>query len=489
MVDKSCLIELKGKIVDSKDADNFDDIIKCYEAGVLRAGFLQAWLMLIESLKRKVFELADKGVKIAIKEQNNIQKIEDAQKSNDEVIRQAALNCDLITKEEEGVVDLLWKKRCVMSHPYMPEIRECDFRYMVENLVSISLGKPLMWSQVMIDGYFEDIKTNIFLIPDTNEEKREQAGQIVALIPEKNWPYFWKTLFYELSLSMKDGSRKHKTMLRYLAISFLKIPTVDINDTKYTLANQIKNYCGVCWNIFFKVKAWDKLNDEYRGQLFRFLKDDKEEAKKVLFLVKELVECADLDEKYVNYYYEALANYDVTDMQRYYINKKLFLEVLYEDKIKGYLFAAQADFIDMLNSMNEDELNDYSKLQLQQLGRYTEKCCVNGTFKAQDFVRCNNIWTRNIEFAKGVALEGLSDEEGRLYVSKRGLEYVLPVLYRISEDNQLEVINELDKLPVVDTIKDEFAGKLFRMEVKKYFDEDSETGVALNGVINKYCLA
>lgn len=489
MEDKSWLIELKKKIIDSKDASNFDDIIKCYEAHVLRAGFLQAWLMLIESLKRKVMELADKGVKIAVKEWDKIQKTEEALLSNDEVIRKAALACDLMTKEEENVVDLLWKKRCVLSHPYMPEVKESDFRYMVDNLVSISLQRPLMWSQGMINSYFNDIKENVFLIPDTIEEKKELADKILTLIPEKNWPFFWKTLFYELSLSLQTGTKKHQTMLRILAISFLKVPIVDINDSKYTLASQIKKYCDVCWNIFFNVRAWGKLDEDYKGQLFRFLKDNKDEARKVLYLAKSLLENEDVDDKYMDCYYEALANYDVTDMQRYYINKKLFLKVLYDEKIAGYQFGDQGDFIDMLRSMKEEDLKEFSKSQLQDLGRYTEMCCMNNTFKAQDFVKSSTIWSNNVEFAKGVALEGLSDDDGNLCVTKRDLEYVMPVLYRISEKDQLEVIKALDKLPVSKTEKNEYITKTIHQEIKRYFEEESETGKALGKVVDKYCMA
>ena len=41
------LQNLKEKIVDEKDATNFDDIIKCYQNGLLRAGYLMAWIMLL----------------------------------------------------------------------------------------------------------------------------------------------------------------------------------------------------------------------------------------------------------------------------------------------------------------------------------------------------------------------------------------------------------------------------------------------------------
>jgi hypothetical protein len=92
------LTELKTRIVDAKDSKNFDDIIKCYQNNLLRAGFLMAWLMLIESFKRKIVELADKGVKIAISELKTITTVENAMHSNDEVIWKGALKCELISK-------------------------------------------------------------------------------------------------------------------------------------------------------------------------------------------------------------------------------------------------------------------------------------------------------------------------------------------------------------------------------------------------------
>ena len=483
------LTDLKTQIIDEKDSKNFDDIVKCYQNGLLRAGFLLAWLMLIESLKRKIVELADKGVKSAISELKTITTTEDAMHSNDEVIWKGALKCDLITNEEDSVLEMLWRKRCIMSHPYMPEISESDFRYMVENLISISLSRTLMWSKSMIEGYFEDIKNNAFLIPDESEEKNEEADKVLALIPKRLWPFFWKTLFYELSLSLDAGKKKHLKMLSVLATRFVMLDGLNINEVSFTLGNQIKSHCDVCWNVFFNRRAWLKLNDEYKAQLFRFLKDDKKGSKKVLWLAKSLLEhYDDLDEKYVEYYYEALAEYDITDMQGYYIDKKRFLKILYDEKIKDYQFGDQGDFIDMLKSMEEDDLSEFSFAQLQKIGKYVEMCCVNGTFKAQDFVRSSNIWTENLYFAKGVAIQGLTDEKGNLYVSKRHMEYVMPVLYRTKKDDKMKVIAALDALPVGETLKETLLCNNLRAELKRYFDEDSDEGKALLGVVNKCCV-
>ena len=487
--DTAWLTILRTQIIEEKDAANFDDIIRCYQDDLLRAGFLMAWLMLVESLKRKIVELADKGVKVATSELKIITTTEDAMHSNDEVIWKGALKCELITKEEDSVLEMLWKKRCIMSHPYMPEVNESDFRYMVEKLVSISLCRTLMWSKPMIDDYFSDIRANVFLIPDESAEQQEVADRILTLVPEKLRPFFWKTLFYELSLSLEDGHKKHQKMLKMLAIRFVKQPGLNINESSFTLANQIRDHCGVCWNVFSNKKAWEKLSEDYQAQMFRFLKDNKKEAKKVLNLAYYLIDSDDsLDEKFIECYYEALAEYDVTDMQSYYLDKKRFLKILYDEKIKGYQFNDQGDFIDMLKSMEEDDLEDFTLGQRQMLGKYVEMCCVNGTFKAHDFVKSRNIWIKDLDFVKGLAIEGLTDDKGNLLVSKRHLEHVVPALFYTKKENIPEVVASLEELPVVETIKEAIICKNMRMEVKRYFEEDSDEGKALLGVVNKYCV-
>lgn len=479
---------LKNIIVDSRDANNFDDIIKCYQSGLFRAGFLMAWLMLIESLKRKVVTLEANGVKAAKVELEKINQIEAKMQSNDEVIRKAALACDLISKEEAEVLELLWKKRCIMSHPYMPEVKESDFRYMVENLVDITLGKELMWSQTMIDMYFETLRNSTFIIPDTLAEKKEEADKVLALIPVKNYPYFWKKVFFEFSTALENSTKKHHLMLRVLAMRFVQLEGVDITDAKYTLAIQIQKYCIVCWGVFYVNKTWNKLNDDFQGQMFRFLRDNKKEAKKVLWLAVNLVKNqGDLKDEYKDCFYAALGHYDVIDMERYYIDKQKFLRRLYSDKIELNNFNDQGDFIDMLESMCKDEKNDYSETQLTKIGRWVETCCYVGTYKAHYFVAKDTVWSRDANFTKGVALEGLTDDDGCLYLSKRHLQYVMPVLYHTID--KMAVIDAIDKLKVKKTVSDTTICKAIRSEIKKYIEESSEEGNALKKIVDKFCKA
>ena len=64
----------------------------------------------------------------------------------------------------------------------------------------------------------------------------------------------------------------------------------------------------------------------------------------------------------------------------------------------------------------------------------------------------------------------------------------MPALFYTKEENIPEVVASLEELPVVETMKEAMICKNMRMEVKRYFEEDSDEGKALLGVVNKYCV-
>lgn len=486
-MDDQWIIDLKAKIEDAKDAQNFDDIIKCYQNGLLRAGYLLAWLMLVESLKRRIVTLADKEVKVAIQQLEEINKVENQMRSNDEVIWKSAAKCDLLSKEDENVVELLWNKRCIMSHPYMPEVKESDFRYMVENLVSLSLAKKLEWSKTMIEDFISSFKNNLHLIPDDVIEKRELADQVLALVPKRLYPFYWKTVSFEYSQGLEEGKRKAVQMLQVMAMMFVRKVGEDINETKYGLEAMIRDHCVTCWCIFYADKIWPCLEEKYQGQMFRFLVDNREEGKKVLNCAYSLLKRKnDIDKKYVDCYYKALGQCDVLDIERYYLDKDVWLDRLYEEKISKWQFDDQKEFIGMLSSMEERELNAFSAAQQEKIGCYVQMCCYNDTFKAQDFVKSSNIWTRNSHFAKGFVISGMTDEKGNLRISKKNMTYVLPVLYKQSEITCKEIFLELDKKSVEENPMEDYFYEIVKKMIREYYEPESYQYKALEYLLGKY---
>ena len=48
----------KSQICNNDDAILYNEIVACYKNKLYRSGYLLAWILLIESLKRKIIELA-----------------------------------------------------------------------------------------------------------------------------------------------------------------------------------------------------------------------------------------------------------------------------------------------------------------------------------------------------------------------------------------------------------------------------------------------
>lgn len=100
----------KSLIKEASDASLYDDIITCYENGLYRPGFILTWLLLIESLKRKLLELESIGNTKALAENQKIQKLEASHKSVDVEIYNAAKVCEIITDSEFTIIDSLWQQ-------------------------------------------------------------------------------------------------------------------------------------------------------------------------------------------------------------------------------------------------------------------------------------------------------------------------------------------------------------------------------------------
>lgn len=140
-----------------------------------------------------------------------------------------------------------------------------------ESLYALDKESHRMWPKSMIESYFEDIKKAPHLIPIGSEERKRTIENKLSFIPERLFPFFWKTIFFELSKSIEDGNANGQKFLMWMAVKFLIDNRVDINAPQYSLAIQVRDYPQICWTLFFVPKVWQKTDSEYQNQLFRYL--------------------------------------------------------------------------------------------------------------------------------------------------------------------------------------------------------------------------
>lgn len=457
---------LRESILNSNDRQQFDDIIKCYESGLLRAGYLLGWLLLMESLKSKILYLADKEVKVAMQERDKIIEKENKHESTDVAICDAAHLCDIITDESRAELHLLWQKRCIMGHPYTPVVKELDFIYLVEKLVSMCLAVPLMWSKQMITSFFEDIKKASHLIPLSDEDIVEEIISKVALIPEKLYPYFWKSIFYEFSLSLDEKDYKRQKYLKWMAIKFIREKKIDINEECFGLESRIKDYPDVCWRILFYQKIWDTLDDKYKDQLFRYLNEKK--SGRILFFAKKVIECdKGVTQEHLNCYYNALERLPLEVAYTLYVEKTRLIDRIYARLISTNQFEDQGAFVDLLGTM-EKEVDSFPDKQRETLGGYLCRCCANNTYKAINYIGAGRgCWLSNREFVLGFVQNAIILDNS-IKFDLGAFRYLLYMLKATTPGICEEVLNMLSSTPIK-KVKDIYYES---RRVKKMLDEE-----------------
>ena len=151
-----------------------------------------------------------------------------------------------------------------------------------ESLYALDKESHRMWPKSMIESYFEDIKKAPHLIPIGSEERKRTIENKLSFIPERFFPFFWKTIFFELSKSIEDGNANGQKFLMWMAVKFLIDNRVDINAPQYSLTDS-----------------------EYQNQLFRYLAN--KDSNSSLYYAKSLIARRAVEnEAQLNLYYSAL---------------------------------------------------------------------------------------------------------------------------------------------------------------------------------------
>lgn len=100
---------LKSIIIDNDDAKLYDEVVSCYKNRLYRSGYLLSWILLIESLKRKILKLAELDDARGKQEWGKIETLEKQHQSTDTQIISSAKECEIISDTEYTTISSLWQ--------------------------------------------------------------------------------------------------------------------------------------------------------------------------------------------------------------------------------------------------------------------------------------------------------------------------------------------------------------------------------------------
>lgn len=435
----------KIEICEDEDVVLYEEVAACYKNKLYRSGYLLAWVLLIESLKRKIIKLSDLEDSRGKEQWEIIKKLEEAHKSTDIQIAESAKECEIISDIEFTTINNLWNQRCIFSHPYMQKVKSADLEYIMSKMIEITLSKPLLFSKKMIDEKIEEVVNYSYIIPAKFAEMNESIKQQLILIQEKHFPYLYKTLFFNLSKAEEANRKQLASYLRRYIIILLT-DYIDINGSKYRLETHLAKYPKICWLFFNTPATWEKLNSKYRGILFRYL-ETEENGITIVEAYKLIKKCDSIDDEYLDMYYNKLNCFNIISSYSLYVNKTLLLDKIRAEYIEGSQYVKQMKYIDFLESFDCPISDKFTDEESKRLGLYLGMCCSNNTFSANSFVRkCSNTWIENLSFCKGV-IEGLLCDDGCIRIRPISFFYVLRVFSKLSTANASSILKDLEGFP------------------------------------------
>lgn len=448
---------LKSIIIDNDDAKLYDEVVSCYKNRLYRSGYLLSWILLIESLKRKILKLAELDDARGKQEWGKIETLEKQHQSTDTQIISSAKECEIISDTEYTTISSLWQQRCIFAHPYMQEVKSSDLEYIISKMIDITLSKPLYYSKKSIEEWINEIINYPHVVPTSQSEQENFIVNHFVRVKEVHYPFLYKTLFFNLSKSNENGDKRLISFFRHYIIKLILHVKVNINNNDYTLEKQMLKYPQICWLFFNIPETWEKLDSKFRNDLFRYIDiTPKNNCISPLIQAYKLISKTNLQKDYLDVYYRKLQEFSIQRIWQLYTNKKLLLDRIWNEYIKDLQFCDQMKYVDFLDSFNIPISDNFDNNESETLGYFLGLCCYNNTFTALTFTeKCSELWINNLPFCRGL-IRGIMTMNDNLYISCHTFSCVLSVIANLNSNNQQTILEYLENLPNKKTSNDKF---------------------------------
>lgn len=480
---------LKGIILDNKDAKLYDEVVSCYKNRLYRAGYLLSWILLVESLKRKVIKLAELEDARGKQEWGKIETLEKQHQSTDIQIISSAKECEIISDTEYTTINSLWQQRCIFAHPYMQEVKSSDLEYIISKMIDITLSKPLYYNKKSIEEWINEIINYPHVVPTSQSEQENFIDNHFIRVKEIHYPFLYKTLFFNLSKSYENKDKFLSNFFRNYIIKLILNANININNKDYTLEKQILKYPQICWLFFNLPETWEKLEDKFRGDLFRYIDiASKKICISSLVQAFKLIRRTNIPEVFLDIYYNKLQVFTIQEIWQLYIDKGLLLDRIWNEYIKDWQFCDQMKYVDFLESFNTPISDNFNEIESEKLGYFLGLCCYNNTFTAQAFTnKCSKLWIDNLSFCLGL-MRGMMTMDNNLFIYCNSFPCVLSVIANLNNDNQQTVLAYLEKLPNQKASNDEFNYNKIKQifNDKKTLIKSDNVQERISNIINDY---
>lgn len=433
--------ELEQKIIFEEDKILFHESMKCLKAGCLRAGYIVAWLSIMESLKSKITTLSNQGEKRAEIAYKKIEQGEASLKSVDKVIIDEARGCNLIDDSEHKKLEFLWGERCKFAHPYKTAPSVDEFRYIISQSIELTLGRPLVFRKNYIDDFIETITNHSHYFQDNDVAISTVVSRIFPRIAPELHPYFLKSLLAKLGSILADPTRR--PLLRrfeVIAMDLLEFNRSTLKDEIWGLEKIAVKYPETFIRVI-KPEIWSAFPERVKEIIVQFsIKVERTEhtefARSVMqWLISNLI----LEDKYKKTFYDFL-NLQPLDQVFYFYAFDLDLLEQVSLNLKSFNFIHNNSAIAALEgNFGVEFIKTLDFEKKVKLGRLIMNAAIAGSFKANAYVKSNYIVVDK-DILAGMLSMCFIDSTGSFRFRS---DLLINVINKIASINQDDLITEI----------------------------------------------
>ncbi len=425
--------KLESRILDKTDKILFRESVGCLESKFYRSGYIITWINIVESLKRKIYESSLSGNKEASIVIGKIENVEKRNGAADKMIIESSKNLNFIEEDDYNKLEYFWNQRCIFAHPYEKEPTEIELRMIIEQSVEIVLSKPVLFKKNYIDELVNNIVTMPHFLGRDTSEIINYASKIIPRIDTKLHPYFFKSLYYQLSLLLNDPIRNpYEERIKCFISVLFSNASLPLNSPEWRLEEFTLNNPLVALNSYINVDLWAKLPKRVKDIIVEYVVQYKEEpaaynARKIFHI--NIVSNNILEDEYMIKYNKSLESVPFWESSDYYMdNNLLFNRVISE--LLSPIFTRQNSAVKFIISDKGKEFTQIISNEMKAaIGRHITYAANHNSWDAIEAINTKYKEINN-ELVFGFLVGSFIDCDNKIYILK---DYILKSIIRVDE--------------------------------------------------------
>ena len=407
----SDLSNLESEIIIDFDKILFREAVNCLYAKTYRAGYIVAWISIVESLKRKINILSNTGDIQSRQSFEKIEKLEKDEKSADIQIVTEALKISLIEPDEHKKLEFFWNQRCLFAHPYEKEPKEDELIFIIKQSLDITLSKKLEFKKNYINELIENLVNKPHFLSNDNEVIESYAKNTIPKINKDLHSYFYKSLINKIGEIKDDETKKiYLKRLRIFSVNLLKSTNQTFNDTKWRMEDLALNYTyefvlGTC-----DYRIWKKIPKRAKDLTLQYIIQNKNSSAKhhTLILLGKILKKGLFDKSFESKFNEYVSTLEIVEAYEFYKNESTLYDRFILELNSGDFYRQQGTIRILKTDFGQDFQEKIDSIQSIEIGRRIVKAAENGCYEAKDVL--NNIdyrFSNNIKkgFIAGIFID------------------------------------------------------------------------------------